>query len=134
MVADQLPGFQRLEGILKSGVYALAYHGEVVYIGKSKELVRRLYEHRLAYLNFRAGKRRKVHPFSQAKAVLFDDILIRPCPMEELDAMEQALIAEFQPKINVKHKTPERVTKPISLVIKGRAFTINKPSETVRRL
>ena len=69
--------------ILRAGVYLLYRRGRVVYVGKSRRLLHRLYSHRNAR-------------FDAMKVVAVAD--------ELLDATEQALIAYFKPIYNANHK------------------------------
>lgn len=95
-------GFIDLGQSLKAGVYLLTYRGEVVYVGQSRELLRRIYEHRMNYLRFKT--KRKPHPVAQAKAILFDGVMVLPCNPHDLDRLERQYIQLHQPKLNTRLK------------------------------
>lgn len=115
-----LEGFVNVTAALRPGVYALLYHGVVVYIGKSsKAPVDRIYAHR----SLRA---RKAPAWLPIKGMLFDEVHILPCHPDRLDEVEHALIELYKPKYNVKLKTPTPVEltaffpKPVSTPIHRR--------------
>lgn len=91
--------FKAIGDLLGPGVYALLYRRQVVYIGQSTLMLTRLYQHRNNYLRNRQGKTVAGTP---AKAILFDDIMIYPCPREDLDRIERALIKNHNPKYNTR--------------------------------
>lgn len=94
----QLDGFIDYSEILRAGVYALCWQGEVVYIGQSKQVFARIYTHRSRY-----NKDRKVAfvpDWLPVKGVRFDQVFIRPCRIEELDELEKEMIARYRPKHN----------------------------------
>ena len=128
-----LPGFTRLKEILGPGIYALSYKGEIVYIGKSNHILRRVYEHRSAYY---LSKQRRARTYPPKKVMLFDDFSIKACRVEDLDKLERELIAKYRPKYNDLLRS--KITKPIELVIQGVALCFNesKPAATTisRRL
>lgn len=119
-------GFIEIGQALKAGIYLLTYKGEVVYVGQSRDLLRRLYEHRLNYLRFKSGK--KGHPYSQAKAVLFDGIQILPCNPFELDRLERQYIALHQPKHNKKLKG-KVANGPFEISVNGQKIVVGAPEE-----
>lgn len=131
-----LDGFTDITPILRAGVYALARRGTVIYIGKSKSLYARIYAHR--NLANRGQKGHKVPAwFPQSlKGIVFDEVHIRPCRLEELDALEAQLINLFKPKFNlaIKNQTPVRL--PHSLTIAGIVLQPNGPPrpQITRRL
>lgn len=120
-------GFIDIGESLKAGIYLLTYKREVVYVGKSKELLRRLYEHRLNYLRFKVGK--KGHPYSQAQPILFDGIMIHPCNPHDLDRLERQYIALHQPKHNKTLKGKVH-SGPIEIVVNGQTIVVGDSKQT----
>lgn len=118
-------GFIEIGQALKAGVYLLTYKSEVVYVGQSRDLLRRLYEHRLNYLRWKTKK--KGHPYSQAKAILFDGIQILPCNIHDLDRLERQYVALYQPKLNTKLKA-KKVEGPFELVVNGQTIVVGAPT------
>jgi len=64
------------------GVYFLLFHGEIVYVGQSKDVVARVNQHVDEHLKD------------------FDRVLYIPCPTGLLDYYEKRLIAVLRPKYN----------------------------------
>lgn len=96
----RVDGFEDVSLMLRPGVYLLLYRGAVVYVGKSKSMLGRIYAHK----NLWAEGRKKAAPaWLPIKGVLFDQILIRPCALEDLDALEQEMIARYKPRLNTQH-------------------------------
>lgn len=102
-----LEGFVGIGEVLRSGVYALMQHRQVVYIGKSKCMLGRIYTHRNLWSNSRRGQ--KTPRWLPIQGVQFDDVMIRPCPLHLLDELEAELIAKYRPRHNIKLK-PEGTT------------------------
>lgn len=108
-----MDGFVDATEVLRSGVYLLCAKGTVMYVGKAKQLCTRIYTHRQAWARKRRGLENA--PWLRAKAIPFDQVLIRPCAEKEMDALERALIAEYRPRYNeqlvprIKHKFAVRV-------------------------
>lgn len=127
----ELAGFTQIGKILQSGIYALVYRREVVYVGKSKTMLVRIYSHRNAWGDKRQGKRRETPSWSPVKGILFDDVWILPTPTDQLDAREQEMIAKYRPKYNIKLKPPVGVV-PLSQVIG--ALAQRPPEGFVRRV
>lgn len=91
-----LAGFVDVSAMLSGGVYALVHRGNVVYVGKSKVMLGRVYSHRVAW-----GKK-AVRPngLKPQKGILFDAIWVRPCPLAEVDALEYEMINLYKPRYN----------------------------------
>lgn len=89
-----MDGFVDAGPMLGAGVYALCVGEEVVYVGKAKVLLTRIYSHRLTYKQFRSGQRVK------AKAIFFNRLLIFPCKEMDLDRIERQMIATYRPRLN----------------------------------
>jgi hypothetical protein len=101
-------GFFDVSKLLHCGVYALLRRGEVVYIGKSKQPLTRLYAHANA-----RGKRlpKPVGYRTERFGIVFDAMWFRPCMLGQLDALEVEMIRVYQPRHNVKDK-PKRTMGP----------------------
>ena len=117
-----LEGFKPIGEILRSGVYALVHRGKVVYIGKSKVMLTRIYSHRSLW-----GRKRSIGEWLAIKGILFDDVHILPCRLEDIDELEREMINIYRPKFNVQLKEPHRITTPVSLVVNGKTLTLNAP-------
>ena len=115
--------FAPVGALLGPGVYALLYRRQVVYIGQSRLLLKRLYEHRNNYLRVRQGRSVAGTP---GKAILFDDIKIYPCAREDLDRIERLLIKTLNPKCNTRGvpKTKEI----LSISVGGIELRLNDPA------
>jgi hypothetical protein len=116
----ELAGFRGVGEILHSGVYALVWRGQVVYIGKSKKMLARIYTHKLM-----VGKSKSM--FTSAVGVRFDDIFVCPCPIEKLDELEKEMINLYKPRYNIHLKSPHFIDQEIPLTIRGITITLNAP-------
>jgi len=120
-----LEGFKPIGEILQAGVYALIWGGKVVYIGKSRRMLVRIYTHRNNW-----GKNHKKWTglnWTKVKGILFDDVHIMPCRLEVLDQLEEEMIKLYRPKYNVHLKGPTEpvmVTEPFALQIGGVSLTL----------
>jgi excinuclease UvrABC nuclease subunit len=92
-----------------SGVYMLMHDDIVVYVGQSKHLITRLYQH-----NHAARGRGKTYP-GQPKRMTFNGVKVLPYPADELDWLEQALIAHYKPKYNTCHRNVTLIMTPDGL-------------------
>ena len=96
-----LEDFEDVSVMLRCGVYMLAYRGTVVYVGKSKVMLGRVYNHRVAW----GRKSRKALTANiPARGILFDQILVRACRADEVDDLEAKLIADLSPRYNTQLK------------------------------
>lgn len=118
----ELSGFIGVSGVLKSGVYALVHLGRVVYIGKSKTMLARIYTHRAQW-------GRKAMPWLPVKGILFDEVFIRPCPLDRIDSLEYDMINLYKPKYNVQLKHTGRSNAQVELKYKDLTLILNKPPE-----
>lgn len=132
----ELEGFVRVGEVLKSGVYALVHKGSVVYVGKSKVMLGRIYSHRVQW-----GARRKHRgavPWAP-KGVLFDDVWVRPCPLGQVDELERAMINLYKPKNNIHFMRGEHVGIDVANIVAGvlagrvPSAPPPKPEGTIRR-
>lgn len=113
-----LDGFTDVSSILSAGVYALVHNGEVVYVGKSRKMLGRVYTHLKMWGDKRSGK---VPSWLSAavKGVLFNEVHICPCRIEDLDRVEREMIERYKPKYNLLHKTDRPVDLPERFRSKG---------------
>lgn len=102
-----LEGFVNVTPILRAGVYALVRGGVVVYIGQgTKTMLARIEAHRSNW----GRKRMPAWMPASLRGVLFDEVHVLPCRIEDLDELETAMINLYKPRYNIKLKTPEPVT------------------------
>lgn len=133
----ELDGFSDVSGMLRCGVYALCAKGQVLYVGKSKAMLARVYTHRQ---NWIARTRGRAVPdwLSPVKGIHFDEIHVRPCAPDKLDAVEREMIDKYKPRLNLLLKSQEKITAPINVVIGGVTMVLNAitPAEVrvVRRV
>ena len=82
--------------MLGAGVYALIYAEEVVYVGRAKDLITRIYSHRNVWKRFKKGVRLPTN----VKPILFSRFVYWPCGEFDLDRLEREMIAKYRPKHN----------------------------------
>lgn len=127
-----LEGFVNVSAMLRPGVYALVKDGVVVYVGQSVRPLARVEAHRSLW------GRKRAPGWLPIRGILFDEVHVMPCRVEQLNEVERALIDLYKPKFNVKLKSPEPVSTPFNLTTAlGICVAINaKPSGPgiVRRL
>ena len=123
----RLEGFLSVGLLFESGIYALVYRQEVVYVGQSKQIIRRLYEHR------RNGLRRlhREPGWAKIKAIPFDDIWVRPVPIGQLDRVEREMIAKYRPRYN--DKLVPKVTLPPEILAQLMPARITQSAPTIVR-
>lgn len=122
-----IEGFVEVSAILRAGVYALVRDGAVVYVGKSKRMLARIEAHRSLW-----GRRSA--PWLPIKGVLFDEIHVMPCRVEDLDRIERAMIDLYKPKFNIKLKSPQPISTPFTITIASATVHINpKPAPKFER-
>lgn len=94
----ELEGFTDVSKMLQGGVYALVHRDVVVYVGKSKVMLGRVYTHRVAW-----GKKSKAAVgLKPQRGILFDAIWVRPCALASIDELESAMINLYKPRYNDK--------------------------------
>lgn len=91
-----LAGFIDATAMLRGGIYALVHRGVVVYVGKSKVMLTRVNAHRGAW----GSKSRKAVGLKPIKGILFDEVWVRPCSLEEIDELEHEMINLYKPRYN----------------------------------
>lgn len=127
-----LEGFVNLSASLKPGIYALLCQGVVVYIGQSRKPLSRIEAHRSLW------GRKKAPGWLPIRGILFDEVHVLPCRIEQLDEVERALIDLYKPKYNVKLKSPDPVATEFNITVAtGICVAINaKPARSgfVRRM
>ena len=100
-----LDGFVDVSVMLMPGVYALVRNGVVVYVGQSKRPLARISTHK-------SNWGRKAMPAwmpASLRGVLFDEVHVLPCRLEELDRVEAAMIELYKPRYNIRIKSPTPV-------------------------
>lgn len=120
-----LEGFNEVSGLLRSGVYALANRGVVIYVGKSRSLYARVYAHK--HFANRAAKGRSIPDWLPTKGLIFDQVFIRPAPLEDLDSLEAEMINLYKPRYNQSLKHHGRVSIPTGFSIAGTVIPIVNP-------
>lgn len=122
----RLEGFTDASEVLKSGIYALCAKGEVLYIGKSKTMLARIYTHRNNWIAKR--KKGKIAEWlSEVKAIHFDEVHVFPCSVHELDHVERMMIDRYRPRINKLLKQDGKVTTPVEVNFGAFKLTLNEP-------
>lgn len=129
----QFEGFTDISPTIRAGVYILVHLGQVVYVGKSKCMLNRIYQHRSLWGS--KSRKRKVPNFVPVSGIPFNEVHVKICKLEDLDYIEQSLIKKYKPKYNIKHKPVEKVRVPITLNINGLILSTmaNKPVAEFRR-
>lgn len=115
-----LEGFVNVSPLLKPGIYALLREGVVVYIGQSKKPLGRIEAHRSLW--GRTQRQGKLPGWLPIKAILFDEVHVLPCRIEDLDIVERAMIDLYKPKFNIKLKSPHPTSTEFNINVGG--FTI----------
>lgn len=103
----ELKGFTDISAILRCGVYALCKRGAVIYVGKSKSLYARIYTHK--HFANRGAKGKAIPSWLPTKGIQFDEVFIRPCHIDQLDALEHEMINLYKPKYNESLKNSLKV-------------------------
>lgn len=107
-----IEGFIEVTTILRCGVYALVRDGAVVYVGQSKRMLSRIEAHRSQW-----ARSTKAPDWLPIKGILFDQVFIRPCRVEDLNTIERQLIDLYKPRFNVKLKAPTPTTTPMVMTL-----------------
>ena len=133
-----LEGFKDVSEILAGGVYALAYRGVVIYIGKAKCMLVRTYTHRNLQRSGKAKRpRAKTADFLPVKGIAYDQLFVLPCHVDKVDELEAEMIDLYKPRLNTLLKTKNKVTTPLTLQINGVSITLNdqnrEPDQPIRR-
>lgn len=130
-----IEGFINVSAVLRAGVYALVREGTVVYVGQGKRMLARIEAHRSNW------GRKSVPAWMPVslRGVLFDDVYVFPCRVEDLDRIERAMIDLYKPKFNIQCKAPTPLTaQPITLRTDTATIPLNHqpapPARFERRL
>ena len=128
-----LEGFIDVTAVVRAGVYALVRDGAVVYVGQGKKMIARVEAHRSNW------GRKSVPAWMPVslRGVLFDQVFVLPCRVEDLDRIEAAMIDLYKPKFNIKLKAPTPITtQPLSIVMGDLSIPINfrPPPKFERRI
>ena len=120
----EVTGFTNVSEMLRSGIYMLVHQGQVVYIGQAKAMIVRIATHR--------SNARKTLPAwlpPSAKGIVFDEVLIRPCPLHLLDELERDLIVLYKPRHNIALKHNGKATGEFTISVRGVPVTLNRKPE-----
>ena len=123
-----LAGFINVTPILRAGVYALLREGVVVYIGQSKKMLQRVSAHK-------SNWGRKAQPAwmpVSLRGVLFDEVHVLPCRVEDLDELEHTMINLYKPRYNIRLKAPTPVTTELTITIGEFTIPFNHRPSTPR--
>lgn len=104
-----MEGFSDISDCLRGGVYVLLRLGEVVYVGKSKAMLVRIYSHR-------ALARKRAPAWIKCRGVVFDQVLVRPCHPDRVDELEQALIRQYSPRYNIQHNPSLAIPREVVVI------------------
>ncbi len=108
-------GFMDISKLMHCGVYALLKKGEVVYVGKTKQPMQRIYRHvynRGKPLGTTINSQSNAKcPTFNGKGITFDSVWFLPCMLGQLSVLEVHFIRMFMPKHNVAHN-PEAKPRP----------------------
>lgn len=99
-----LEGFVNVSALLGPGVYALLRDGVVVYVGQSKRMLGRVSAHKSNW-----GRKTPAWLPASVRGILFDEVHVLPCRVEDLNAVEAAMINLYKPRYNIRIKTPNPV-------------------------
>ena len=128
----QLDGFTDVSALLRAGVYALCKRGVVIYVGKSKSLYSRIYTHK--HFANRGAKGKPLPDWLPVKGIQFDEVFIRTCRVEDLDALETEMINLYKPRYNQSLKNNLRVRLPANFSIGGVQLSVPPRPQIARRL
>ncbi|TXH43039.1 MAG: GIY-YIG nuclease family protein [Desulfurellales bacterium] len=120
-----LDGFTNVTPILRAGVYALVAKGVIIYIGQAKNIHNRITTHRQQAT--RAARGQSIPDWLPVRGFVFDEVHVRPCRVEDLDALEREMINLYKPRFNQSLKTKDMISAHIPLVINGISVAINRP-------
>ena len=122
-----LDGFVEVSPMLQCAVYALAKDGVVIYVGQSKKPLARIAAHR-AQLG-----RKSTPDWMPIRGVAFDQIFLRPCRSEELNALEAEMINLYKPRLNVRVKNRLPIASAFNLRMGDFTLQINRPTPPFER-
>ncbi len=112
-------GFMNITKLMHCGVYALVKKGQVVYVGKSRQPLMRIFRHvsnRGKPLGTSLNSESNAKCIKEnGKGILFDTVWFLPCMLGQLYTLEVHFIKTFMPKHNVRHNPeakPRSVKEP----------------------
>lgn len=100
-----LEGFVNVSAMLRPGVYALVREGVVVYVGQAKRMLTRVSAHKSNW----GKKNLPAWLPASVRGVLFDEVWVLPCRVEDLNEVEATIINLYKPRYNIRVKTPDSV-------------------------
>lgn len=124
-----LDGFIEVSPLLTCGVYALAKEGTVIYVGQSKKMLARIAAHRSNW----GRKSTPVWMPASCRGMLFDQIFIRPCRVEDLDALEAQMINLYKPRYNIRIKTPHLISSAFAVRVGDFTIPFNRATPPFER-
>lgn len=119
--------FIDISKLLHCGVYALLWRGEVVYVGKSKRPLVRLYSH--LRNRGRVLQKGQSGPQVHGKGIGFDGVWFAPCMLGQLDVLEVHLIRKYLPKFNTKDKPTIPIPEEIKALLAQMVSITGLPPE-----
>jgi len=122
-----LDGFVEVSPMLQCAVYALAKDGVVIYVGQSKKPLARIAAHR-AQLG-----RKSTPDWMPIRGIAFDQIFLRPCRPEDLNALEAEMINLYKPRLNVRVKNRLPIASAFNLRMGDFTLQINRPTSPFER-
>ena len=89
--------YREYDGV--SGIYALVHNNQVIYVGQSINVRRRLRKHHSVDSQLRQGKHPAFYYFIKTH---MDEIsfLVVPCEVEQLNTLEEHYIKKHKPRYN----------------------------------
>lgn len=129
----QIPGFTNISDALCAGIYMLVAKERVIYIGKSRKMISRIDTHRRIYKDKRSAKLSWLTENLNIPGVLFDEVHIMRCRVEDLDRLERELIDVYRPPLNKNLQRSGTIRAPISLLIGGHTLTLGRKAEPLVR-
>lgn len=108
----ELEGFTDISHSLRCGVYALVSKGRVIYIGKSRCMLVRIYSHRNA-----KSKKGSLPSWFPIKGITFDEVHVHPCHPDSIDRVEFDMINLYKPKLNTNLKNNLGINIPHTIKV-----------------
>src|SRR5882762_505609 len=129
-----MPEYQHLDlsKLLHCGIYCLLRRGEVVYVGKSKKPLVRLYTH---LYNRGKDMGRSLYPGTgdgprqNGKGINFDGIWFIPCMLGQLDVVELAMIRKYEPRYNIRGLPPRPIPEEIKALLQQMVVITSLPPQ-----
>jgi len=116
--------------------------GVVVYVGKSKRPLRRLFQHMQNQGCVRSDRKinYKTHgicrgghgPEHNGRGINFDGVRFYPCMLGQIDTIEMALIKKFLPRYNSKGMPKQAIPEDIRDIMKQMGWIKSLPPQDDR--